>query len=321
MVPAVVLLDRLPLTANGKLDRRGLPAPAAVTTSRIPGTLRERMLCDLVAETLGLPAAGPNDDFFRLGGDSVDAIRLAARAYAAGLAIEPTDLLRGGTIARLAALAGDAPEPGRLSAPTAEILPLTPLQEGLLYHAHARRSRRDEPDHDRDEPDHYVVQLVHDLAGPLDRDVLRASASAVLGRHPNLAARFDDDGGTPVQVVPSRPALAWRQVDAGEAGVDRLLAAELARPMDPATGPLLRFALLAAGPARHRLALTAHHLVLDGWSAAVLVDELLETYRHGGDPTTLPPAPPYATHLRWLADRDRAAARDVWRRALAGVTG
>jgi amino acid adenylation domain-containing protein len=333
LVPgAVVVLDRFPVTVNGKLDRRALPAPDTPGRGAGPDrprTARERLLCDLFAEVLGLPAVGVEDKWVELGGDSIAAIRLASRAHAAGLPVAPGDLLRAGSVARLAESMSDSGVETVASGPhevppggdAPEVLPLTPLQEGLLFHAHAGSAGAGG----------YVVQAVHDLDGPVDAELLRAAAGTVLARHPNLAASFRSDGPAPVQVVPTEPRLVWRRHDVGgldpaerERELDRLLAAERAGCADPANGPLLRFALVRTGAgsdaARRRLVVTAHHLVLDGWSAAVLVDELLTAYRDGGRAAGLPPVTPYREYLRWLAGRDLDAARAAWRRALDGLT-
>ncbi|AXG51890.1 non-ribosomal peptide synthetase [Streptomyces lincolnensis] len=203
-----------------------------------------------------------------------------------------------------------------------EILPLTPLQEGLLFHALYEQ--------ERDAPDVYLVQLVFELGGTVDAARLRAAAQALLDRHPTLRAAFRRRrGGQPVQVVPRRAVLPWTETDLSaptDADVDveeawtRLLDADRDRGFDPATPPLLRCTLARTGEDRHRLLITHHHILLDGWSVSVLLRELLALYDSGGDPASLPPAPPYRTFLEWLGRRDRTVAESAWREALAGVT-
>jgi len=199
-----------------------------------------------------------------------------------------------------------------------EVLPLAPLQEGFLFHA-----LRDE---DRDP---YVAQRVLRLDGRLDAGLLRASAGALLRRHPNLRAGFQVlRSGRPVQVVPRDFTLPWSELvledlsgDEQRRAVDRAAGRERSRGFDVAAPPLLRCALLRLGPERHVLVLTFHHILLDGWSAHLLTGELLTVYRRGGDATALPAVPPYREHLAWLAAQDPAAAREAWRSALDGLDG
>ena len=196
-----------------------------------------------------------------------------------------------------------------------DVLPLSPLQEGLLFHALR----------DPDGADVYVVQLVLELAGPVDAGVLRVAAEGLLARHVNLRAGFRLVRSGPVQVIPRQVELAWAEVDlsgleAGErdAGFGRWLDEDRVRRFDLARPPLIRFALVRLAPERFRLVITSHHILMDGWSAPLLVGELLELCRAGGDDSGLGPVTPYRDYLAWLAGRDLDAAEVAWRRALAG---
>ncbi|GGS36121.1 amino acid adenylation domain-containing protein [Actinokineospora fastidiosa] len=192
-----------------------------------------------------------------------------------------------------------------------DVLPLSPLQEGLLF-----QTLLD----DRGE-DLYVSQLLVDIEGRLDVKALRAAANALLDRHANLRAGFQHAGlPEPVQVIPRSVAVPWTQVDlsaldpvAREAELASRHAADRATRFDLATPPLLRFAVYRLAPGRFRLAMTKHHLLLDGWSMPILVRELFTLYQ-GGD---LPPVTPYRDYLAWIAAQDASAAEDAWRRAMA----
>ncbi|MFF7981302.1 non-ribosomal peptide synthase/polyketide synthase [Streptomyces sp. NPDC007901] len=331
MVPAaVVTLDALPLTPNGKLDRRALPAPdfAAEVTDTRPRTPLEETLGALVAEALGLERVGVADDFFALGGDSIVAMQLVARARAAGLAFSPRDVFRHKSVAGLAAVATTAAgaearaedtvlldltdteraEVAALPAGT-DVLPVSPLQAGLLFHA-----ALDSAD---DGPDVYTVQVTYDLEGPLDADRLRAAAQDLLDAHENLRSGFGYlSSGRPVAVVPRTAVLPWRQLDLAGQPQDwtRLLAQERRR-FDPEQPPLLRLLLARTGPGRHRLVLSHQHLLLDGWSLPLLTAELWARYEGR---TPAPPAP-YRAHLRLLAAQDPATAAGAWAEALTGL--
>ncbi|WP_329214363.1 amino acid adenylation domain-containing protein [Streptomyces sp. NBC_01485] len=200
-----------------------------------------------------------------------------------------------------------------------DVLPLSPLQEGILFHA----------SFDERERDVYVAQLLLDLSGPLDAVRLRVAADAVLARHANLRAGFlRRASGEPAQVVRRDARVPWEERDLSAldedgqaAAVRTLLAQDRARRFDLARPPLLRLTLLRTGPLSHRLLLTYHHILLDGWSWPVLVRDLLALHDAGPDGAPLPPVTPYASFLDWLGTRDTGAARDAWGRALAGLAG
>ncbi|GAA2947594.1 amino acid adenylation domain-containing protein [Kitasatospora cinereorecta] len=197
------------------------------------------------------------------------------------------------------------------------VLPLTPLQEGLLFHA-----QYDE----QSGPDVYVMQLGLDIDGPLDVPALRAAAHALLGRHGNLRAGFRHEGPRALQFVPKATELPWHEADLTglpeqerEAALRDLTDRDRATRFDLRNPPLLRFTVIRAAEDRYRLLVTNHHILLDGWSAPVLVRELFELYAAGGDAAALPPVTPYRYHLAWLAKQDREGAVRAWRSALDGL--
>ncbi|GAA2661125.1 hypothetical protein GCM10010412_033970 [Nonomuraea recticatena] len=176
-----------------------------------------------------------------------------------------------------------------------DVLPATPLQQGLYFHSLS-------------DPGVYTVQQVIELAGPADADALRAALRRLVERHAPLRAGFlrGDDGRVTQFVVRDAP-VPWREVH--DQDVETVAAQELARPFDPAEPPLLRAALVGGST----LVLTLHHLVADGWSVPIMLRELLGDHRAR--------VTPYRDYFTWLLGRDREAAREAWRRALDRLEG
>ncbi|GGQ63079.1 non-ribosomal peptide synthetase [Couchioplanes azureus] len=341
MVPSVIVAvdGPLPLTPNGKLDTAALPAPdwTALAGDAAPSTPAEHTLAALFAEVLHLPAVGVHDSFFSLGGDSIVAIALVNSAREAGLAITPRDVFRHRTVAALAAVAGSV-RPGAAASPAAfslvtldpaeraeftaavpglcDVLPATPLQEGFFFHA----------SYDDAAADVYAVQQTVDLLGDVDADAVHRSVQGLLDRHPLLRAGFRQRaGGQVVQVIAGHVDVPWRAVDlTGAAPAERpvkaaqVAAQERANGFDLARPPLLRAALVRLGADRHRLVLTVHHIVVDGWSVSIMMRELLDGVR-GELPAGRDAL--YRDYFGWLGSRDAGAAQDAWRAALAGLDG
>ena len=213
--------------------------------------------------------------------------------------------------------------PARLSQPqldelqqqyrVADVLPLTPLQQGLLFHAGTAHGSDDV----------YAVQLDIAITGAVDAERLRDAVQAVVGRHPNLAARFCDRFDEPVQVVPADPVLPWRYIDLRaedseldiDGQVQAICAAERAAVRDlAASQSAFRAALIRTAKDQHRFVLTNHHIVLDGWSTPILLQEVFAGY-YGH---RLPAPAPFRSFVTWLAQRDRDAARTAWGEVFAG---
>ncbi len=195
---------------------------------------------------------------------------------------------------------------------------LSPLQEGLYSLTTLAEFTEGQP---ADDP--YVIGMAADMSGALDVALLRDCASTMLVRHPNLRASFFSRGiPRPVQIVPSTVELPWRDVTADAGDIATLEAEERRRPFDLERRPAIRFLLIELPDARWRLVITAHHIVIDGWSLPVFVTEMMILYRAGGDPAALPVAPrPYRDYIGWLAGRDQQASQRVWREHLAGMPG
>ncbi|MBO0884584.1 MAG: AMP-binding protein, partial [Mycobacterium sp.] len=190
----------------------------------------------------------------------------------------------------------------------ADVLPLTPLQQGLLFHASTAQGTDDV----------YAMQLDITVTGVLDSRRLRDAVHTLVTRHPNLVARFCTQFDEPVQIIPTDPAAAWRYVDLDgdvdvENHVQRLCAAERAAVCDLADPPAFRAALVRTATEEYRLVLTFHHIVVDGWSLPILLHEIFAGY-YG---QRLPAVVSYRRFITWLADRDRDAADSAWREALA----
>ena len=196
----------------------------------------------------------------------------------------------------------------------ADVLPLTPLQQGLLFHAGTGQDNGD---------DVYAVQLDITITGTLEPQRLREAVHTVITRHPHLMARFCAQFDEPVQVIPADPTAAWRYIDLGAeeasgADVDQQIRAvcadERAAVCDLAAQSAFRAALIRIAADRHRFVLTNHHIVVDGWSMPILLGEIFAGYYR----QPLPPAIPYRRFVSWLAEQDMAAARAAWGQVLAG---
>lgn len=186
-----------------------------------------------------------------------------------------------------------------------DVLPLTPLQEGMFFHSL----------YDDDAVDLYNTQMVLDLDGPLRPDVLKTAAAALIRRHPNLRAGFRQrQNGQAMQVIHREVPLSWEEIDlAGadtaeaEARLTKLLAADRMRRFPLSRPPMMRFTLVRLGAGRHRLVMTSHHMLLDGWSTPVLIRELFTLYEGGGDDAALPG--PYRTAATSAGWRRRTTQR------------
>ncbi|WP_435590103.1 amino acid adenylation domain-containing protein [Mycobacteroides immunogenum] len=198
----------------------------------------------------------------------------------------------------------------------ADVLPLTPLQQGLLFQAGFAEATGDSA-----EDDVYAVQLTLTVTGALDPVRLHDAVYAVVKRHPNLAPRFSEEYGEPVQIISAEPVIGWQHVeltDSVDERVAQLCAAERAAVCRLFTEPVFRATLISGlgdgTENQHRLVLTAHHIVIDGWSLPILLQEIFSVY-YGH---RLPTPAPYRNFVTWLAGQDRVAAQSVWGKALDG---
>ncbi|NJC70661.1 amino acid adenylation domain-containing protein [Planosporangium thailandense] len=317
MVPALfVMLDRLPLSPNGKLDRAALPAPALSApvkggAARTPG---EEQLCALVAEVLGLPEVGVQDDFFALGGDSIISIQLVSRARKAGIILTPKDVFEHKTVAALAAVASSvtAADDDVPDEPVGEV-PLTPIM---------RRWR------ELGGPvDGYNQTLALRVPAGLGYRGLLVAVQAVLDRHAVLRGTFVAGGHGTEGALTVPPAGAVRaedcvtRVDVGGWDDARLRAAageraaRVAAAIRPADGRMIAAEWFDAGPSRSGvLLLVAHHLVVDGISWRIVAADLAEAWREA-DAGRTPELPPVGTSFRRWAQQVSASAFDPAREA------
>ncbi|SDY32320.1 amino acid adenylation domain-containing protein, partial [Myxococcus xanthus] len=311
MVPnAVVVLSTLPLSPNGKVDRKALPAPdlsPAEDTQTAALPLLQQQLATLFREVLRVERVRPQDDFFELGGHSLLATQLVTRVRAElGVEVPLRTLFEAPTLAGLAerieALmmqASRASMPPLEPVPRNAALPLSFAQQRLWFLSQFQKGHAV-----------YNVPFALKLFGPLDMDALRRTFAEVVSRHEVLRTSFPVTEGLPRQQVNPAPAVWDLPVEdlsamvgpARDARVRQRMIAEAHFPFDLSTGPLFRSVLLRLDADAYVLLLCVHHIVSDGWSLGVLVREVSALYAafSEGKPSPLPPlAVQYADFAAW----------------------
>jgi amino acid adenylation domain-containing protein len=333
MVPsAFVQLDALPLTANGKVDRKALPAPEATAMSvreyEAPQGDIEEAIAALWQEQLKMPRVGRQDNFFELGGHSLLAVQLIAHIRAAlGVEVPLRDLFASPSLAALAesVRAAGASTMGQIQrADRSQPLPLSLAQQRLWFL----------DQFDRKASAAYHMPAAFRLLGQLDVAALRATLDRLVARHENLRTRFIEVDGVPYQQIAAkdcgfelhRQDLHSLPAEEREETVARIIAEEASAAFDLSAGPLIRGRLLTLAADEHVLLITQHHIVSDGWSLNILVREVAALYTafRRGENAALPPlAIQYADYAQWQRDwlRGEELTRQVgfWREQLTGA--
>src|SRR6185369_969547 len=343
MVPAAfVVLDAFPLTPNGKVDKKALPAPEwqrPEDSYQAPRTLAEEVLAGIWADLLGLDKVGTADHFFDLGGHSLLATRVMSRLRGAfGVDLPLRDLFEAPTVAGLAARVEAAQWTQRSgeAAPAPPVAPITPVPRDRplpLSFAQHRLWFIDQLDPGSPL---YNLPVALGVEGPLDAGVLALCLGEIDRRHESLRTVFpvsDGGGGEPVQMI--RPATPFVLPVADLSGLPEsrreavalcLAGEEAGRPFDLTSGPLLRGVLLRLAADDHVVLLTLHHIASDGWSMGILVREVAALYAAfaAGLPSPLPELPvQYADFAvwqhSWLHGEILENEISFWRRQLADL--
>ncbi|MBK8179849.1 MAG: amino acid adenylation domain-containing protein [Planctomycetes bacterium] len=330
--PQLVLLESLPRTPGGKLDRRALPAPVRAPSGELPRGPTEELLAGLWRELFGLDAVGREDHFFRLGGHSLLAMQLAGRLFErARVEVLPRTVFEHPTLAGLAAAIDRGAAAG--SDPWPPYPPLTRVDRSLPIPLAASQ-----------EPVWFLLQLEPGLlayntqfsvrfAGALDPDCLRGALALLVERHEILRTTFQADGDGARQVIeaPWRPALEVIDVsalpaDQRAAHAERECARLCARRFDVGVLPLVEWTLVCYGPQDWELVQVEHHFIHDGWSIALLLSDLARFY---GDllaarpPSLGPPPFQFADFVAWqramLSGPRRERLSKFWRERLQGA--
>ena len=331
MVPsAFVVLDRLPLNANGKVDRRALPEPEFAAADFVaPRTPTEEVLAGIWAEVLRLDRVGADADFFALGGHSLLATRVISRVRAT-FGVEPTvrTLFESPTLAQLARA---VEELRRAELPA--LPPVTPADRSGALPLSFAQERLWLVDRLQPGGSVYNVPAAVRLRGDLDGHALERALGEIVRRHEALRTTFAVHAGAPVQVISPFAGFALPVDDlaaldeaAREAEVRRRAHDDATQPFDLSGGPLFRARLLRLADDDHVLLVCMHHVVTDGWSMGVLFRELsalYKTYKNGEESVLAPLPVQYADYAVWERRQLGGEALEphlaYWRERMAGA--
>jgi len=343
MVPAeVMMLDALPLNANGKLDRAALRMVLAAHLERAttremtdaadgfgsdadaPRGASEIALAHIWAEVIGLPLGEISRklNFFEAGGDSILGLKVVAKARKAKLSITPKQLFQRLTLAELAQYT--APRPQAVTQTQIARLPDALRTRTAASYAQQRQwfMWQLSP-----QSSAYHVAGGLWLSGEVNAAALRSSLEAIVARHEVLRTRFvANEAGQVEQWIAAETRLDWREATLPVEQIDAAARALAGEPFDLAGGPLLRAALYQAEPGRSLLVLAMHHIVSDGWSVQVLLEELVAQYRAAvlNEPLTLAALPvQYADYAAWQREWLEAGEQEqqlaYWRETLGNT--
>jgi amino acid adenylation domain-containing protein len=328
MVPTkVIVLPRMPLTQNGKIDRQNLPEPEEVTVQTVPRTKLEQTVAEVWCTVLKLDRIDVDQNFFEIGGHSLLATQIIARLRERLNAPIPVRaLFENPTITRLAnelantvSLGGQAPSSAIKPVPRNRPLPLSLAQEAVWVH-------------DQFEPGNsaYNIPRAWRLKGPLNSAALQSALNEIVRRHEILRTVFIASGGQPVQVVRDSVFVPIANYDLSsgpiahrEDAARQIVEQEAERSFDMERGPLLRAYVIAYSAQDHVLLLVMHHIVSDAWSASIFFRELKSLYEAyaGGHESSLPELSiqfgDYAVHERGVVQGNVLEDHlNYWREAL-----
>ncbi|MEM7132270.1 MAG: amino acid adenylation domain-containing protein [Chloroflexota bacterium] len=324
MIPsAFVFLDAMPLTPNGKLDRQALPAPAYVDTQNefvAPRTEIERAVADIWQSVLHVEQVGVNDNFFVLGGHSLLATQVISRVRSQlNLDIPLKSLFEASQLGNFAQVVSEAQESADkriLPVSREKPLPLSFAQQRLWFL-------------DQLEPDSafYNIPMLLRLTGQLELDALEQSLNYLIARHESLRTTFEAVNGEPIQVIHDPDPFTLTVIPvADEREAQHRGQVEATTPFNLSDGPLMRMQLLQIATEDHLLLLTLHHIISDGWSMGVLIEELTHVYQAfvAGQEPTLPDLPiQYADFAIWqrtyLSGERMEDQLSYWREQLDGA--
>ncbi|ATB47924.1 amino acid adenylation domain-containing protein [Corallococcus macrosporus] len=331
LVPAFVIpMEALPLSPNGKVDRKALPAPDAERARtgeafEAPRDASEQAIADIWAEVLGLSQVGIDDSFFELGGDSIRSIQIIAKLRERGLELPILELLQHPTIRQLSAVVKHTGGPAsaqdvapfgllsdadreRLPADVEDAYPLAALQSGMLFESALDAS----------------AGIYHDMFSfhlelELHEPRLRQALQELMARHPLLRTSFHLDGyDEPLQLVHREVAPPLRIEDLRhlepsqqDAFLREWVEAERLKPFEWTQAPLLRIAVHRRTARGLQLTIVFHHAILDGWSAATLFSELFGRYLELMEDRHAAPPPSLAASYRQFIALERAAQRST----------
>src|SRR5882762_7037709 len=299
MVPAAIMqLERIPLTPNGKLDRKALPAPEYQSSEmyRAPRTPQEEVLCGLFAEVLGVERVGLDDNFFDLGGHSLLATRLVSRVRATlDVELSIRSLFESPTVSGLVERLGGA-QPGREQLHAMQRPDEIPLSYGQLRLWFLNRLEGPNAT--------YNIPLIVRLRGALQVEAMEAAIRAVVDRHESLRTVFPERSGAPRQEIldaeSSRLSLKVQAVSSGE--LEELLSKSIRQGFDLSREIPLRVRLFRLGSEEHVLLLVMHHIASDGWSMGPLAKDIGQAYAaylQGESPQWTPLRVQYADYALW----------------------
>jgi amino acid adenylation domain-containing protein len=343
MIPAsLTVLDTLPLTVNGKVDRAALPAPESGSVSSAlayvaPSTAQEQLLADIWSDVLGVPEIGAHDNFFHLGGDSIRAVHLSGRLRDQGWELTLPDLFAAPTPATLGPLlrpldgSAIASEPfdlvderDRVALPrdVVDAYPMVSMQLSMIYHMELSGGAGG-----------YHNVNSYRVSGKLDERALRAAIGDVMSRHPVLRTSLDlFSYRAPLQLVHAEAPVPLEVEDLRGApdlqadAVRAVFDAHCDTRFDLRTAPLFRVTAQWLADDVFQLTLAEHHAILDGWSFTSLLTEILE--RHAAlsaDPELPVAAPPASTFRDFVAAEQKAAesadSEAFWSERLTGASG
>uniref|UniRef100_UPI00140CF66F non-ribosomal peptide synthetase n=1 Tax=Pseudomonas akapageensis TaxID=2609961 RepID=UPI00140CF66F len=310
MVPSrIMLLERFPLTPNGKIDRKALPEPVWESQAyQAPTTLEEQTLAAIWQQVLGLEQVGLHDNFFELGGDSIVSIQVVSRARQAGLALTPKDLFQHQTLQALARVA--QPVVGQLAidqGPVSGELPLTPIQAWFFEQPIPQRH-------------HWNQSVLLKADQPLDSHALNSALQALVSHHDALRLSWQQQGSSWTQShrdISEQPLL-WEH-EATTAEEVTAICAEAQASLDLHKGPLLRAVHIRVSDGSARLLLVVHHLAVDGVSWRILLEDLQRTYAGQPLPAKTSAYKHWAEHLQAFAQGEVLQAEvEYWQQQLAG---